>query len=158
MKKSSISPEAALVRLQTLCAASEQCSSELRNKLHRWGLPASTAEKILQSLVNDKFVDDERFARAFVRHSYRFSRWGRAKIAAALSHKQIQRNLISTALQEEIDEDEYTSIASSLIHSRAAIYEQPLSFDDRRRLFRFMFSRGFETALVSRLIKDLDRG
>ena len=82
--KKPISPEKAKVRLEELCARSEQCTGDAYKKLQTWGIARSDAETIVKSLVDRRFIDDERFCHAFVRDKMRFARWGRRKIKAAL--------------------------------------------------------------------------
>ena len=82
-----ISAKDALVRLETLCARSEQSTGEAREKLRRWGILSADAEKIIDSLVDRRFIDNARFARAFARDKIRFSKWGRIKVSQKLREK-----------------------------------------------------------------------
>jgi len=153
MNRRPIKPDAALVRLETLCARSEQCSSDLRKKLLTWGIAPSEAEKILDSLADRRFYDDERFARAFTNDKFRFSGWGRRKIRQALILKRIAKSLIDDAL-EAIDNEEYAATLRRIIRNRALKYPQPLCYDDKVRLARFAASRGFEPDLFFPIIND----
>lgn len=153
--KRQMTADQALSRLQALCSASEQCSFDLVQKLRRWKLPADIADKIIRLLEEQRFIDDERFARAYTRHAYRFSKWGKAKISAALAAKHIPREIISEAIEEEIDSEEYHSIAKSILTAKARSLCIPSSYENRVRLYRFMASRGFETHLISRLLTDV---
>ncbi len=148
-------PEAALVRLEELCARSEQCSNDIRNKLFRWNVEPPY-EPVIDSLVDRGYVSDERFARAFTRDKYRFDRWGRIKIARALAAKRIGRDLINSAL-EEIDVKEYARNCHSLL--QAKIKTLPGDSDPyirRQKLLRFAAGRGYEPSLILRLL-DSDR-
>ena len=126
--KAPVPPGKALERLENLCARSEQCEYEVRQKLARWQVSADDADKIVDSLIERRFVDNERYAASFVRDKYRFSRWGRIKIAMALRQKRIDRHTIEQAL-DEIDEDEYTDILRHLIKAKAASIAEPDTYE-----------------------------
>lgn len=153
--KKKITPEQALSRLQTLCAASEQCSFDIRRKISRFGLSAAEADTIIETLEKDLYIDDERYAGAFVRDSYRFSRWGKIRIAKALAMKKIPRHIISAALDKEIDPEEYKSIAEQLILAKARSLDNPSSYENKARLYRFAAYRGYESALIMAILSDI---
>ena len=146
-----ITPQQAMIRLETLCASSEQCTYELRQKLFRWGVGSSDSEKIIESLQRRKFVNDERFTEAYVRDKYRFGKWGRRKIAMALAQKHIDRHVVADAL-DAIDEDEYAEILISVMRSKARGIKEGNTFEGRTKLFRSVASRGYETSLISSYI------
>lgn len=147
-----IAPEKALIRCEELCARAERCEHELREKMRAWRIDSRDIEAIINSLTTRRFLDDSRFARAFVRDKYRFARWGRRRIAMALRQKRIDSDVIDEAL-EEINQDEYTAVLRTLLKAKAAHMERPLSYEDRMKLLRFAVARGFETQLVSSLLR-----
>lgn len=147
-----IAPEKALIRCEELCARAERCEHELREKMRTWRIDSRDIDAIINSLTTRRFLNDSRYARAFVRDKYRFARWGRHRIAMALRQKRIDSGVIEEAL-EEINQEEYTSILRSLLKAKAAHMERPLSYDDRMKLLRFAVARGFETQLVSSLLR-----
>ena len=148
-----IPPEQALIRCEELCARAERCEHELREKMRAWRIDSRDIEAIINSLTTRRFLDDSRFARAFVRDKYRFARWGRRKIAMALKQKRIDSDTIDEAL-EEINQEEYTAVLRTLLKAKAAHMDRPLSYDDRVKLFRFAVARGFETQLISSMLKS----
>ena len=148
-----IPPEKALIRCEELCARAERCEHELREKMRAWLIDSRDIEAIINSLTTRRFLDDSRFARAFVRDKYRFARWGRRKIAMALKQKRIDSDTIDEAL-EEINQEEYTAVLRTLLKAKAAHMDRPLSYDDRVKLFRFAVARGFETQLISSMLKS----
>lgn len=155
-RKKKLTPQEALYRLETLCAQSEQCSMDLRQKLYRWGIASSDGEKILRRLIVTRFVDDSRFAIAYCRDKYRFNKWGRAKIMYGLRSKQISSNDIKEALNS-IDETEYKAILEGVIKSKARTIKDVDTYEGRTRLFRYAVSRGYESALITQVIKDRSR-
>ena len=155
MTRKEINPTEALGRLRELCSRSEYCTNDMAQKLYRWGIGADTASKIIESLQRDRFVDDARFARAFVRDKYRFSGWGRIKIRAALGAKRISSGDIDAAL-DEIDAEEYEATALKALKAKLrTLGDEPLDHEGRTKLLRFGASRGYEVNLLCRLIKSL---
>lgn len=147
-----ISPEKALVKLEEMCARAERCTWELRRKLAAWKISADDATRIIESLVERRFVDDSRFAAAFVRDKYRFERWGRRKIAMELRIKHIPSDVIAEAL-EQIDEDTYLSNLHAIAKARYKLKEGEDPRLMHQRLFRALVSRGYEPDLAVEAIK-----
>ncbi len=148
-----ITPQQALARLQELCARSEQCSFDISRKLYTWGVAPEASDKILKALIAEKFIDDERFAKAFARDKYRFSGWGRIKIVRQLAAKRISGSIAEIAIGE-IDEDEYEAIALKALKAKARTLKEGNTYEGRTKLFRFGVTRGFEPSLVSSIIKS----
>ena len=148
--------EAAKLRLEALCAQSEQCSMDLRQKLYRWEISASDSEKILKHLTDLRFVDDARFAVAYCRDKCRFNHWGKIKIAYGLRSKHISSQHIQEALNA-IDEDEYLQILENVVRVKAKSIKDVDTYEGRTKLFRYVASRGFEIGLISDIIKNRDR-
>lgn len=140
------------MRLEALCARAEHCSFELRTKLRNWGITGADAEEVIDSLIKNRFVDDLRFAQSFVRDRYRFSGYGRRKIAMVLVAKRLPRDIIAEALNE-IDDDIYYS---NLLHitARKATSLNLEIFEERNKLYRYLISRGYESSLVAGAIKE----
>ncbi len=152
-----ISPEKALIRLEELCAKAERCESEARSKLKTWKVSEEDMENIISSLIRRKFIDDARFASAFVRDRYRFARWGTRRIVLELKRKRIAPEYIEAAL-DEIEKDEYRSILEEILKAKASRMERPLSYEDRSALYRFALGRGYEPGLISQVLKKVVSG
>ena len=99
-KKKVKTPEQALAALMRLCARAEKSQEDARRLMRGWGLAERGAEGVLAKLVRDRFIDDARYAGAFVREKLRLSGWGGYKIRTALQRKRIDRALIDAALAE----------------------------------------------------------
>lgn len=151
--KKPISKETALQRLETLCVAAEHCRYELEEKMRKWGLSAADREEILAVLEKNRFVDDARFAAAYVRDKVVYNRWGRRKIALGLYAKHIDRNLIDEAL-DSLDPDDYEDAARCYLQAKARSVKEGFTYEGRTKLYRSGIARGFESPLVARLVKD----
>ena len=84
-----LTDEEALNRVASYCSTAEHCRAEINEKLQRWGIAYDTIARILDRLESEKFIDDERFCRAFVNDKFRFAKWGKMKIAQGLYMKKI---------------------------------------------------------------------
>lgn len=141
------------MKLETLCVRSEQSQADCLEKLRRWGIDSAAARKIVDNLVERRFVDDERFARAYAADKIRFNRWGRRKVRVMLAAKRIPQDIISEALMV-VDDSEYEQLLESLLRAKVRAAAIECTFDGRTKLFRFGATRGFETDLVGRIIKS----
>lgn len=148
-----VTEEMALSRLQALCAGAEQCTADLRKKLTRWGLSASKSNAIIRRLEKDRFVDDARFARAYAHDKLFFSGWGAYKISQGLWAKGIPRGMVRDAL-DEIDREEYEHKAFEVLKAKTRSLER--TRENMVKLMRFGASRGFEAALVVRIVKSAE--
>ena len=147
MPRKPITPENAFLRLATLCARSEQAEGDLRKKLHDWGLTESDSDDIIARLKQERYLDNERYARAYCRDKLRFNGWGRIKIAFMLRGKGIEQEYIDAALAE-IDEEQYVSILDDALASKAKTLQGKSPDQLRASLLRFAASRGFEPGIV----------
>ena len=150
-----ITKQQALQKLEAMCARAEHCEGELREKLRKWNISRQDSDEIIDSLRDGRYVDDARFAKAYVRDKLRFNHWGRKKIAMGLYAKRVSKELINEALAE-IDQEEYQGILAALLQTKVRQNpELPDSLEGRQKLFRFALSRGFESSLTARIIKNL---
>lgn len=154
--KKELTPQEAYSKLVDLCSAGEYSTGEALERLRGWGLTGAPAFNIVQRLVNGRFIDDERFARAFVRSKVNYSAWGRVKIRSALIQKGIERELIDVALEEEIDLDVYYSNLASALRSKARLMPRELDADCKAKLLRFAAGRGYEPGLVMEMLPEED--
>ena len=136
-----------LYKLTAKCSVSEQCMSDIEAKLSRYDLTEEERTRILRHLVEEKYIDDRRYAEAFVRDKYRFNKWGRIKIAQGLRMKGIDSETISTAMKA-IDEAEYLDILRDLIKAKRKSTRGKNDYEINGKLVRFATGRGFEYAAI----------
>ncbi len=146
-------PKKILERYERQCARMEYCSSDIRRKaLKALGGDADAAEKIVASLVKDGFVDDRRYAGAFVREKSALQGWGEAKLRFMLAGKGISRDVIADALTE-IDAEKASARLEKLLQAKARTLEGDPAF--RLKLLKFGLSRGYDYDDVDRLVRTL---
>lgn len=142
--KRPITPEAARIRMADLCARSEQCEYDIRQKLYKTRLPADNISEILIYLIENKFIDNVRFARSYARDKCRFSSWGPYKIRLGLSAKHISANDIAKGL-EELETEDIKEAAERVARAkeRSLDLHGSTAREDRIKLYRHIISRGF---------------
>lgn len=137
------SPEQALAALMRLCARAEKSTGDARRLMRGWGLAEQDAEKVLDRLVRDRFIDDSRYADAFVREKLRLSGWGAYKIRTALQRKGIERSIIDGALSQADRTDMARRLEEMLVRkARTVKHETP--YELKTKLIRYGLSLGYD--------------
>ena len=136
-----------LYKLAAKCSISEQCLSDIETKLSRYNLTEEERTRILRHLIEEKYIDDCRYAEAYVRDKYRFNKWGRIKIAQGLRMKGIDSETINNAMGA-IDEDEYLEILRDLIKAKRKSTRGKNDYEINGKIARFAVGRGFEYAAI----------
>ncbi|MGD0583427.1 MAG: regulatory protein RecX [Bacteroidales bacterium] len=145
----------ALKRAMALCAGREMCRSEISHKLSSWGVSENDAGIIISKLVKEKFIDEERYSSAFVRDKFRYNKWGKVKISAALKMKNIPGEIISLALGS-IDDETYLSALRDIISHQRRKVKAKNQYDLNGKLLRFGLSKGFESHLLYDLLNETE--
>ncbi len=143
----------ALKKLQRYCAYQDRCHREVRTKLLQLGVRGATLEEVMAELIEEGFLDEERFARSFARGKWRFKGWGRRRIVRELERRDISEYCIRKAL-EEIEEDEYLPGLVKLLERKAATLAPCPPPELRKRLRDFALRRGFEPELISQALEQ----
>ena len=141
----------ALNKAAAYCTLCERCVSEVRIKLTAWGMTAVQQNRIIERLIEEKFIDEARYCRAYVNDKLRFNRWGRIKIMAALRDKHLPQEHIGEAIAN-IDDEQYAEILKEVIANKRKELKGKDDFATRQKLVRHAASRGFEPALILRFI------
>ena len=141
MKKEMTEQEAYL-QLAALCAQTEHCRQEMLDKMKRWGLDEGVKDRIISRLVKERFVDDERYARAFVKDKVHYNKWGRRKIQQALWMKRIDEHIQQQVL-DEIEEREYLDVLRPLLKQKRKSVKAQNDYELNQKLIRFALGRGF---------------
>ena len=145
----------ALTKIMKYCAYQDRCQQEVRQKLHEIGAPYESIEDLICTLIDDNFLDEERFSRSYVRGKFYYKSWGRKKIVQSLKQKGISEYCIKKGL-EEIIESDYRSTLKSLIVKRIGINQEKWSFEDKQKAAQFLFNKGYEGELIWDMINNWD--
>lgn len=143
------------MQMAGVCARSEHCESEIREKLRQLGLGSLNSDEVLRQLVEDDFINNSRYVKAFTNDKFRLGQWGRVKIQAALASKGVSEKDIQAALSE-INEKEYRETLARLASAQSDGIDLEV-YRDRAKVIRHLLSRGFESTLVIEAIADLRR-
>ena len=156
MKKDMTEQEAYL-QLAALCAQAEHCQQEMRDKMRRWELDETVQNRIVTRLVKERYVDDERYARAFVKDKIRYNKWGRRKVQQALWQKHIDADIQQQVL-DEIDEKEYLDILRPLLKQKRKSIKAESDYELNQKLIRFALGRGFGFDIIRQCLNvdDID--
>jgi len=153
-KKIKITDEkAALVKAEHFCAYQERAQQEVRDKLYDWGLWPDAVENIIIKLIGDNFLNEERFAKAYVRGKFKQKGWGRIKIKQGLKIKKIPDKLLKKALLI-IDGDEYLAMLTKILSKKANLLTEKVPYKRRYKLQQYALSRGFENDLIIDVLKN----
>lgn len=133
------------------CSRSEHCVLDVLNKLYAAGLGEEESDEIVQCLVEQGYIDEQRYANAFVNDKFRFNKWGKLKITHALRQKKIPTVVIQIAL-DTLDEDAYSHVLLQLIEAKKKTVKGTAA-QQKAAVMRFAVSRGFELDLVLRLLR-----
>ncbi len=146
-KKKVKTPEQALAALMRLCARAEKSQEDARRLMRGWGLAERDAEGVLAKLVRDRFIDDARYAGAFVREKLRLSGWGGYKIRTALQRKRIDRALIDAALAEA-DRSGMDERLRRQLERKARTAKYTTQYELKTKLIRYGLSLGYDYETV----------
>ncbi|PRD56477.1 regulatory protein RecX [Sphingobacterium gobiense] len=150
-QKKILTPLQAKGKAENYCAYQERAQQEVRNKLYEWGLHQEEVENIIVQLIEDNFLNEERFAKAYTSGKFRMKGWGKIKIKQHLKAKNVSEPLISLALKG-INEEEYHKKIEETIQKRIKKPLQTISFAEKRKLYTYMLSKGFENDIILKKI------
>jgi len=150
-----LTPDQVLDKMAKYCAYQERCVKDVRDKLKTFDLPQEEKDKILDYLLDNRFVNDERFARSFVRGKINQSGWGVNKIRFHLIQKGIAKDIIDEALGQT-DEEVYRQRLFDILKTKSKTIKAETDFERKRKLAAYAMQKGFEASLVWDVLKELD--
>ena len=136
--------EQALLSLMRMCARSERSSGDALRLMKRWGVADDAARKVLSKLQADRFIDDARYAEAFVRDKLNLSGWGAYKIKTALRSKGVSKEIIDEVVAPMIDNTDMAERLEEIMRRRMRTLKYSSAYDAKTKLIRFAASRGYE--------------
>lgn len=138
-----------------LCARREYCSGDMIKKLKNWEVSDEIISKVINQLKEEKFIDDTRYARFFVRDKAKFNRWGEQKIIWAMRQKQISQEIIQEAINQ-LDQEELQNTLLQLLKEKNRQIKEDNSYKRKAALVRFATSRGFSYAHIQKALEAFD--
>jgi regulatory protein len=148
-----MSEQEALLRLTSLCSTAEHCSHEMLEKMRRWEIDEDSQARIMEYLVKEKYIDDERYARFFAKDKIRYNKWGRRKVEQAMWQKHIDADIQQRVLGE-IDDDEYLLILRPLLKSKRRTVKAANNYEMNMKLIRFAMGRGFTMDIIRQCLDN----
>jgi regulatory protein len=145
----------ALNKAMALCSAREYCCEEIRSKLTVWGVNKDDSEKIIRILLKENFLNESRYAAAFVRDKFKYNKWGKVKIAAHLKYKKLNPVVINTAL-DSIDNELYIKSLRDIIENHRRTVKSKNQYDLKAKLLRYGLSKGFESNLLYDILNGME--
>ena len=145
----------AYLQLAALCAQAEHCEQEMRDKMKRWELDEMVQNRVVERLMKERFIDNERYARAFVKDKIRYNKWGRRKVQQALWLKRIDADIQQRVL-DEIDEKEYLDVLRPLLKQKRRSTKAADEYELNQKLVRFALSRGFTFDVIRQCLDVAD--
>ena len=141
-------------KLEQYCVYQDRCHKEVEQKMREYNLIPEAKELILLSLMQDNFLNEERFARSFARGKFRIKNWGKQRIVRELKFKDISLYNIKTALKE-IDETEYLKTIYRITENRNEVISEPNPYKRKKKLVDFLMRKGFENELIFKTVNEV---
>ena len=151
MEKQSLTPDQALQKIRQYCAYQERSHSEVKDKLYGYGLNRREVDEILSTLIEENYLNEERFAIQYAGGKFRMKQWGRVKIKYSLRQKQVSEYCIKKALSS-IPETDYQRTLQKLFEEKLrSLRSEKNMFTRKRKIQDHLLQKGYEAALVSSL-------
>ena len=144
----------AYLQLAAMCAQAEHCEQEMRDKMKRWAIDPDAQDRVVARLIKERYIDNERYARAFVKDKIRYNKWGRRKVMQALWMKRIDDDILHQVL-DEIDDKEYIDVLIPLLKQKRKTIKAKSDYELNQKLVRFALGRGFDFSIICQCM-DVD--
>ena len=152
MYKKQLTKEQALQKLKHYCAYQERCHSEVKDKLYQLGVWKKEHDEIIAALIEENYLNEERFAVAFAGGKFRIKQWGRVRIKYELKQKQVSEYSIKKAMKQ-IDEEEYLSVLNKLAKEKYAALKNEQYLIRKKKTMDYLAAKGFEADLVRKVME-----
>lgn len=152
LQKKRLTPEQGIQKLKHYCAYQDRSHAEVKEKLYSLGLWKQDVEKAISQLIEEDYLNEERFAKSFAGGKFRMKQWGRVKIKYELKQKQVSEYCIAKGLKE-IDEEDYRKTAAKLMEQKLSLLEaEKNALVRKKKLMNYLIQKGYEYDLVNELI------
>ena len=155
MHEKCLSIDQATLRAKQYCSYQERCHSEVKEKLYSFGLHRNDVDTILSGLIEENYLNEQRFAILYAGGKFRIKQWGRVKIRYSLKQKQVSEYCINKAL-EQFEDDEYGQVLRSLAEKKSQLLRgEKNKYIKKRKLQEHLMQKGFEPDLVRQEVSNL---
>ena len=154
MQKKYLTREQAIQKLRHYCSYQERSHSDVQQKLWELGVRKQEHDEIISSLIEDDYLNEERFAKQFVGGKFRMKDWGRKKIYYALKEKKVSEYAIKTAMKE-IDDEDYKKMLFELAEKKYELLKAEQFLVRKKKTMDYLLQKGYESELVSGVLKTL---
>jgi len=141
-------------KIENYCAYQDRCHKEVEKKLHEMGMIPMAINQIIGHLIQENYLNEERFARSYARGKFNIKKWGKKRIVNELKQRDISKYNISSALKE-IDEHDYLEALDLLAKKRLAAITEKNSQKRKKKVADYLLYRGWESHLVYEKINNL---
>lgn len=155
MQKRFLTREQALQKLRHYCGYQERSHADAVQKLWDLGVGKKMHDEILSVLIEEDYINEERFAKAFARGKFRMNDWGRKKIVHALKEKKVSDYNIRKAMKE-IDESDYKNRLAVLLEKKHETMKNDQFLVRKKKLMDYLLQKGFEHELISSAINKME--
>ncbi len=152
-RKKVYSKKEGFLKACSYCAYQERSQNEVRNKLYDWGLYPSDVELVIVDLIQENFLNEERFAIAYTLGKFRVKGWGKRKIKQGLYLKKVPEKLIANALKK-IDDTQYWEKLNELIAKKKDLLREKSPLKERYKLTQYAMMKGYESDLISDVLNN----
>ncbi len=147
-----ITAKEAFQKLSALCARSEHCRYDMIEKMRQWGVPEEEQAAVVERLVDERYVDEERYVRAFIHDKIEYSHWGRRKVEQALWQKRIDGDLVRQLL-DEVDDEAYIAILRPMLKQKQRSITGRNDYERSLKLIKWAMGRGFTMDVIRQCIE-----
>lgn len=152
--KKTLTPQQALLKAAGYCAYQERCHHEVEEKLAEWGLYGTDAGEIILKLMEQNYLNEERFAKAFAGGKFRVKHWGRNKIRQELKARRVSDYCIREGLKE-IEEEAYAETLAELAKEKLESVREKNPLAAKNKTAQYLVGKGYETDLIWNVLRDI---
>lgn len=146
----------AISKATEICSRAEKCSFDIVLKCREWQLSREETAEVIEYLLKEKFLDQQRYASSFVNDKFRFNKWGKIKLAYALRQKQVEEPFIREALSR-LPEEAYINVLRDLLTSKARTLKEQDAWSRKNKLLAFAQNHGFESEAALQIIENMKK-
>jgi len=148
-----MSSERALEKAMRYCSFQERCVFDMENRFRAWNVKREDWDKLIDSLIEQDFLNEKRYIEAFVRGKFLIKKWGKNKIKAELFQKKISGIEVDKSIETEILEEDYSKTIKLLIEKKRQLITDDDKLKIKEKIYRYLLSKGYESELIFKHLK-----